>query len=77
MQVGFIFSFFSFSYLFYRTTVLPVALQECETWSLTLKDKHRLMVNYKRMLRIFVPKEVKLCDLKCRDAVKPKMCFWP
>jgi hypothetical protein len=50
---------------------LPVALQECETRSLSLKDIQKLKVNYKRMLRISMTKEeVKLGNLKSRDAVK-------
>ena len=52
---------------------MPVALHECEIWSLTVKDKQRLKVIYKGMLRrIFVSKkkEVKLGDLKSQDAVR-------
>jgi hypothetical protein len=30
-------------------------LYGCETWSLTLREEHRLGVNENRMLRIFVP----------------------
>jgi hypothetical protein len=28
----------------YRTITLPVVLYECETWSLILREKHRLRV---------------------------------
>ena len=36
----------------YRTIILPVVLYGCETWSLTLREEHRL-----RMLRrVFGPK---------------------
>ena len=41
----------------YRTLILPVVLYGCETWSLTLREEHRLMVFEKRVLRrIFGPK---------------------
>jgi hypothetical protein len=41
----------------YRTIIVPVFLCGCETWSLTLKEEHRLKVFEKRMLRrIFGPK---------------------
>ncbi|PNF42585.1 hypothetical protein B7P43_G03093, partial [Cryptotermes secundus] len=40
-----------------KTTILPVALYECETWSLKLRREHRLRVFENRVLRtIFVPK---------------------
>jgi hypothetical protein len=44
----------------YRSVILPVVLYECETWSLTLREGHRLRVFESRMLRkIFGPtKEV-------------------
>jgi hypothetical protein len=36
--------------------ILPVVLYECETWSLTLREEHRLRVFENRMLRrIFGP----------------------
>jgi hypothetical protein len=35
----------------YRTTVLPVVVYECQTWSLTLREEQRLRVFEKRMLR--------------------------
>jgi hypothetical protein len=41
----------------YRTVVLPVVLYGCETWSLTLREEHRLRVFENRVLRrIFGPK---------------------
>jgi hypothetical protein len=41
----------------YKTIILPVVLYECETWSLALKEKHRLRVFENRVLRrIFGPK---------------------
>jgi hypothetical protein len=43
--------------IIYRTIIMPVVLYGCETWSLTLKEEHRLRVFENRMLRgIFVPK---------------------
>jgi hypothetical protein len=35
----------------YSTIILPVVLFGCETWSLTLKDEHRLRVFDNRVLR--------------------------
>jgi hypothetical protein len=41
----------------YRTTILPVVLYGCETWSLKLKEERRLGVFENRVLtRIFGPK---------------------
>jgi hypothetical protein len=41
----------------YRTIILPVVLYGCETWSLTLREEHRLRVYDNRVLRrIFGPK---------------------
>jgi hypothetical protein len=41
----------------YKTIILPVVLYACETWSLTLKEEHRLRVSENRVLRrIFGPK---------------------
>ena len=39
----------------YRTIILPVVLYGCETWSLILREEHRL-----RVLRIFGPKRDKI-----------------
>jgi hypothetical protein len=41
----------------YKTVILPVVLCGCETWSLTLREEHRLRVFENRVLRrIFGPK---------------------
>jgi hypothetical protein len=41
----------------YKTIILPVVLYACETWSLTLREEHRLRVFENRVLRrIFGPK---------------------
>jgi hypothetical protein len=41
----------------YKTVILPVVLYGCGTWSLTLREEHRLRVFENRVLRkIFVPK---------------------
>ena len=41
----------------YRTIILPVVLYVCETWSLSLREEHRLRVSENRVLRrIFGPK---------------------
>jgi hypothetical protein len=41
----------------YKTIIFPVVLYGCETWSLTLRDEHRLRVFENRVLRmIFGPK---------------------
>jgi hypothetical protein len=40
-----------------KTLILPVVLYGCETWSLTLREEHRLRVFENRVLRrIFGPK---------------------
>jgi hypothetical protein len=42
----------------YRTIILPVVLYGCETWSLTLREEHRLKVFENRVLRkILGPKK--------------------
>jgi hypothetical protein len=41
----------------YKTIVLPVVLYRCETWSLTLREEHRLRMFENRVgRRIFGPK---------------------
>jgi hypothetical protein len=35
----------------YKTIILPVVLYGCETWSVTLKEEHRVRVFEKRVLR--------------------------
>jgi hypothetical protein len=40
----------------YKTTILPVVLYGCETWSLTIREEHRLRVFENRVMnRIFGP----------------------
>jgi hypothetical protein len=41
----------------YKTIILPVVLYGCETWTLTLREEHKLRVFENRVLRrIFGPK---------------------
>jgi len=41
----------------YRITILPVFLYECDTWSLKLREEHRLTVFVNRVLKkAFEPK---------------------
>jgi hypothetical protein len=41
----------------YKTIILPLVLYGCETWSVTLREEHRLKVFENRVLRrIFGPK---------------------
>jgi hypothetical protein len=41
----------------YKIIILPVVLYGCETWSLTLREEHRLRAFENRVLRrIFGPK---------------------
>jgi hypothetical protein len=41
----------------FRTVILPVVLYGCKTWSLTLREEHRLRVFENRLLRrVFGPK---------------------
>jgi hypothetical protein len=41
----------------YRSIILPVVLYGCETWSVTLREEHRLsMFKNKVLRRIFGPK---------------------
>jgi hypothetical protein len=35
----------------YKTAILPVVLYGCETWSLTLREEHRLKMFENRVLR--------------------------
>jgi hypothetical protein len=45
----------------YKTIILPVLLYGCETWSLTLREEHRLRVFENKVLRrIFGPKRDKV-----------------
>jgi hypothetical protein len=40
----------------YKDIILLLVLYGCETWSLALKEEHRLRVSEDRALRIFGPK---------------------
>jgi hypothetical protein len=41
----------------YKTIIMPVVLYGCETWSLTLREEHRLRMFENRVLRrVFEPK---------------------
>jgi hypothetical protein len=40
----------------YRTIIFPFGLLSCETWYLTLKEKHRLGVFENRAVEMFGPK---------------------
>ena len=45
----------------HRTIILPVVLYGCETWSLTMREEHRLRVFENRVLRgILGPRRDKL-----------------
>jgi hypothetical protein len=47
----------------YKSIILPVVLYGCETWSLMLKEEHRLMVFENRVLkRIFGLKRDRIVD---------------
>jgi len=47
--------------MIYRTIILPFVLYGCETWSLTMREDHRLRVFEKRVLgRVFGSKRDKL-----------------
>jgi hypothetical protein len=41
----------------YKSIILPVVLYECKTWSLTLREEHRVRVFENKVLRrIFIPR---------------------
>jgi hypothetical protein len=40
----------------YKSIILQMVLYECETWSLTFREEHRLSVFENRVLRILGPK---------------------
>jgi hypothetical protein len=47
----------------YRTTIFPLVIYVCETWSLTLRDEHRLGVFENRGLRrMFGPKRDEMME---------------
>jgi hypothetical protein len=43
-----------------KIIILPVVLYGCETWSLTLREEHRLRVENRVLRRIFGPKRDEL-----------------
>jgi hypothetical protein len=44
-------------YIEYKAIILPLVLYECETWSLAVREEHKLKVFENRVLRrIFGPK---------------------
>jgi hypothetical protein len=50
----------------YKTIILPVVLYGCETWSLMLREEHRLRVLENRVLRrIFGPKRDEVTGGSC------------
>jgi hypothetical protein len=38
----------------YKTIILPLVLYQCESWSLTLREEHRLRVFENRVLRVII-----------------------
>jgi hypothetical protein len=47
----------------YKTIIPPVVLYGCETWSLTLREEHRLRVSENKVLRkIFGPKRDEVAE---------------
>jgi hypothetical protein len=49
----------------YRSIILPMVLYGCETWSLTLREEHRLRVFENRVLRrVFGPKRDEVTGLE-------------
>jgi hypothetical protein len=47
----------------YKTVILLVVLYGCETWSLTLREEHRLRVFENRVLRrIFEPRRNEITE---------------
>jgi hypothetical protein len=58
----------------YKTIILPVVLYRCETWSLTLREEHRLRVFENRVLRrIFGPKSDEV-SRECRRKLHNELC---
>jgi hypothetical protein len=52
-----VFQFAIQNFKIYRTIILPVVVYGCETWSLTLREEHRLRVfEYRMLRRIYEPK---------------------
>jgi hypothetical protein len=46
----------------YKTNILPVVFYVCETWSLTLREKHILRILENTVQRIFGPKTVEVLE---------------
>jgi hypothetical protein len=44
----------------FKTTISPVVLYMCQTWSLALKEEHRLRVFGNRVLRMFGPRRTEV-----------------
>jgi hypothetical protein len=64
----------------YKTIILPVILNGCETWSLTLREEHRLRMFENRVLRkIFSPKRDEVTDdwRKLHKEELHNLCFSP
>jgi hypothetical protein len=54
----------------YRTIILPVVLYGCETWSLTLREEHRVRVFENRVLRrIFGSKRDEVSFMMCTHQI--------
>jgi hypothetical protein len=52
--------------IIYKMIILPVVLYGCETWSLTLREEHRLRLFENRVLRrIFGPKRDEVNEENC------------
>jgi hypothetical protein len=58
----------------YKTVILPVVLYGCETWSLTLREEHRLRVFENSVLRISGPKRKK--DRSWRRLHNDELIAW-
>jgi hypothetical protein len=55
----------------YKIIILPVVLYGCETWSLTLREEHRLRLFENRVLRrIFVPKRDEMTDSRMEEVAQ-------
>jgi hypothetical protein len=64
----------------YKTIILPVILYGCETWSLTLREEHRLRVFENKVLRrIFGKKKYKVTGgwRKLHDEELRDLCSSP
>jgi hypothetical protein len=60
-----------------KTIILPVVLYWCETWSLTLREEHRLRVFENRVLKkIFGPKRDDVSG-ECWETIEWHTIQWP